>query len=174
MVPEADEMLSVLFRTYVAQIRGYVRTLVHGDDVDDIVAATFRTAYARLGDIPAEAQRAWLYGVARNHVHNHVRAERRRALLIDAIVAGRPAEAAPLFANQLDPVEHAPLLAALRRLTESEREILELAAWYGMDPKEIAEVLGIEPNTARVRLHRARRRLISDNSHDLAALGFEA
>ncbi len=159
MTLEREERLSVLFRAYVARVRGYVRTLAAPDDVDDIVAATFRTAWSRLDDIPPLAQRAWLFGVVRNHVHNHVRAEGRRVALIDALLAFRPAGDVTLFGGHLDPVDMAPLLEALRRLSEEEREILQLKAWYDMDTAEIAEVLGIKPSAAKVRLHRARGRL---------------
>jgi DNA-directed RNA polymerase specialized sigma24 family protein len=156
---EREERLSVLFRAYVAQVRGYVRTLAIPNDVDDIVAATFRTAWARLDDIPPLAQRAWLFGVVRNHVHNLVRAEGRRVALLDALLAFRPVGDVTLFGGHLDPIDMAPLLEALRRLSEEEREILQLKAWYDMDTVEIAEVLGIKPNAAKVRLHRARGRL---------------
>ncbi|MBI4885042.1 MAG: sigma-70 family RNA polymerase sigma factor [Actinobacteria bacterium] len=159
MTFEREERLTELFRAHVAPVRGFVRTLVVDSDVDDIVSATFRTAWSRLEDIPQASKRAWLFGVARNHVLNHVRAQRRRVVLIDAIMASRPNEGSALFANGLDPVDLAPLLQALRKLTDNERQILELAAWYEMGAAEIAEVLGIEPNAARVRLHRARHRL---------------
>ena len=156
---EREERLSVLFRAYVAPVRGYARTLASPADVDDIVAETFRTAWSRLDDIPPQAQRAWLFGVVRNHVRNQVRAERRRVAVIDALLAFRPAGDVTLFGGDLDPVDMAPLLEALRLLSEEEREILQLKAWYDMDTVEIAEVLGIKPNAAKVRLHRARGRL---------------
>ena len=44
-------------------------------------------------------------------------------------------------------------------------EILRLWAWEQLEPSEIAVVLDISTVTARVRLHRARRRL---ESHLLA------
>jgi len=156
---EREERLSVLFRAYVARVRGYVRTLAAPDDVDDIVAATFRTAWLRLDDIPPLAQRGWLFGVVRNHVQNNVRAEGRRVAVIDALLAFRPAGEVTMFGGRLDPVDMAPLLDALRLLSDEEREILQLKAWYDMDTVEIAEVLGIKPNAAKVRLHRARGRL---------------
>jgi len=48
---------------------------------------------------------------------------------------------------------------ALSQLSKSDREIVELSAWEELAPGEIAIVLGISPNAARVRLHRARHRL---------------
>jgi len=48
---------------------------------------------------------------------------------------------------------------ALAVLAEEDRELLTMIAWDGLSPTEAAAVLGIEPGAARVRLHRARRRL---------------
>ena len=58
---------------------------------------------------------------------------------------------------------------ALLTLSPAEREILTLHAWEGLTPAELAEVLGLTPTNARVRLHRARtslaRALDSAGSH---------
>jgi RNA polymerase sigma-70 factor (ECF subfamily) len=51
------------------------------------------------------------------------------------------------------------LSAALARLSESDRELLLLMAWEGLELKQAAAVLGVRPNTLAVRFHRARRRL---------------
>jgi RNA polymerase sigma-70 factor (ECF subfamily) len=48
---------------------------------------------------------------------------------------------------------------ALSELSQSDREIVELIVWEELTPIEIAAVLGISANAARVRLHRARQRL---------------
>jgi RNA polymerase sigma-70 factor (ECF subfamily) len=53
------------------------------------------------------------------------------------------------------------MLRALADLTEPDREILTLVAWHGLSPKEAARVVGITVATYRVRLHRARRRLVA-------------
>ncbi|HWT23737.1 MAG TPA: sigma-70 family RNA polymerase sigma factor, partial [Solirubrobacteraceae bacterium] len=45
------------------------------------------------------------------------------------------------------------------RLGDKDREVLRLWAWEQLAPREIAVVLGITPNAASVRLHRATKRL---------------
>ena len=47
-------------------------------------------------------------------------------------------------------------MAALR---DEDAELLRLWAWEQLTPAEIAEVLGITPNAASIRLHRAREKL---------------
>ncbi|CAM5726356.1 RNA polymerase sigma factor OS=Streptomyces glaucescens OX=1907 GN=rpoE PE=3 SV=1 [Streptomyces glaucescens] len=108
------------------------------------------------------SERAWLYGIARNVVsseHRRLARETRR----DQRISGRrllePDDIARLE-DKLDAesaCRHA--LAALQRLPEGERAVLELIAVDQLTLTEAAAALGIRQVTARVRLHRARRAL---------------
>ena len=51
------------------------------------------------------------------------------------------------------------VLDALSRLPEADRELLALVAGAGLGYKEIGKLLGLSPNTVKVRVHRARVRL---------------
>lgn len=53
------------------------------------------------------------------------------------------------------------LKEALVRLADKDREALLLVAWEDLTPSLAAACLGISPAVFRVRLHRARRRLIN-------------
>ncbi|MGH3936920.1 MAG: sigma factor-like helix-turn-helix DNA-binding protein, partial [Pseudonocardiaceae bacterium] len=53
----------------------------------------------------------------------------------------------------------APLLTALDQLSSEDAELIRLIAWEDLTPAEAGRVVGISPGVARVRLHRARRRL---------------
>jgi RNA polymerase sigma-70 factor (ECF subfamily) len=50
--------------------------------------------------------------------------------------------------------------AALDQLSRSDRELLRLHAWEGLEPREIAVVLGITANAAATRLSRAKKRFL--------------
>src|ERR1700733_4310110 len=52
----------------------------------------------------------------------------------------------------------ARMAAACRALPAADRELLALSSWEGLDPGQIAVVLGCSRNAARIRLHRARKR----------------
>jgi RNA polymerase sigma-70 factor, ECF subfamily len=52
-----------------------------------------------------------------------------------------------------------PVLQALARLSDGDREALILVAWEGLSTAEGATAFGCSPTAFRVRLHRARRRL---------------
>ena len=59
------------------------------------------------------------------------------------------------------------------RRAESDRELLMLVAWEGLEPSEIAELLGVRPGTVAVRLQAGARRLataLSGSDPTVAAL----
>ena len=66
---------------------------------------------------------------------------------------------------------------AFARLRPDDREILALAGWEGLGSDEIATVLGCSRGAARLRLHRARKRLarqLQAAGLDVARIGFRA
>jgi RNA polymerase sigma-70 factor (ECF subfamily) len=140
------------------RVLGYVlRRATTREDAEDVVAETFLTAWRRLEEAPyGEGARLWLYGVARNALANQRRGERRRERL-----SGRlQAEPIPAPRHHADSQgQLGPAAAAFARLKADDRELLALVAWEELDPGEIATVLGCSRNAARIRLHRARRRL---------------
>ena len=124
------------------------------EDADDVAAETFGVAWRRRGRLPdGSGARLWLFGVARNVVANHRRAETRRRRLHLRLVAHRVDEAAA-------PVEApAGLREAFAALSDTEREVVMMRHWDGLAVNEIATLLECTPNAVSLRLHKARKRL---------------
>ena len=162
MTDERRRRFERLYEAYYRPVLGYVVRRTDGsDDAADVIAETFLTAWRRLDDVPAgQEARPWLFGVARRVLANHGRAERRRIALGERL---RFELAAAPFSREPSP-GLADAAAAFRDLPEADREILALAGWEGLDPGQIAVVLGCSRNAARIRLHRARRRF-ADRLH---------
>lgn len=145
-----------MYRRTYEQILGYaMRRCSSPEDAADVVAETYVIAWRRMTELPdGEAGKLWLYGVARRVLANHRRSERRRLIrhteLTDEI---EHLYAAPSHRGGRDGVGE-----AMDLLADSDRELLALTLWEGLDPGEIATVLGCSRNAARIRLHRARRR----------------
>jgi RNA polymerase sigma-70 factor (ECF subfamily) len=140
-----------------AALLGYAaRRLDQPADAADAVCDVFVVAWRRIDDVPAGHEGTlWLYGVARRTLANSHRSEkRRRALDVRLRAQVEAAQIEPPDAVIIEPVNE-----ALARLSADDRELITLTAWEGLSPTEIATVLGIDPGTVRVRLHRARRRL---------------
>jgi RNA polymerase sigma-70 factor (ECF subfamily) len=142
-----ERLFSAHFRTVVA----YARRRAAPAEADDAVAETFLVAWRRLEDVPADAN-AWLLGVARRVLANQRRAAARRSALA--------ADVAHTTAPELRPAATAaPVMQAIATLPERDRAALLLAAWEGLSTAEIAVALGCSRAAAKVRLHRARRKL---------------
>ncbi|MEU8801236.1 sigma-70 family RNA polymerase sigma factor [Spirillospora sp. NPDC048819] len=123
---------------------------------DEVVSETFAVAWRRFADVPDPAL-PWLLGVARNVLRDGHRADVRRESF--AYEVGRWT-ARPAGDIAEDVAERLAVLRAMATLPEGDREILILIAWQGLTPREAAKVVGCSPAALRVRLHRARRRLV--------------
>ena len=139
-----------LFDQNFRAVTAYVRRRAAAGDADDVVAETFLIAWRRIDEVPADP-RPWLLGVARRVLANQRRAAGRRAALAERVSRQPPAP--PREEGQPQ------MLCALARLTAADREILLLAAWDGLSAAEAAVTLTCSRTAAKVRLHRAKRRL---------------
>jgi RNA polymerase sigma-70 factor (ECF subfamily) len=128
--------------------------------VDDAVADTFLTVWRCLDEVPAGvATLVWLYRVAHRVIGHQRRSITRRGRLHERLrsVEIRPTEAAD--DDLVDGVESRRILTALAQLGDTDADVLRLVIWEELPVASAAVVLGIEPDTARQRLHRARRNL---------------
>ncbi|HJS94442.1 MAG TPA: sigma-70 family RNA polymerase sigma factor [Solirubrobacteraceae bacterium] len=122
-------------------------------DPDAIAAEAMAIAWRRLADVPRDDPRPWLIATARNLV---LADRRRHAAALQDLKGVEPA--APPQAAVLE-LDH-ELEVALATLSDTDREALLLVAWEDLTPSAAAASLGISPAAFRVRLHRARRRLL--------------
>lgn len=145
-----------LYRSHYQDVLRYARRRVPLTDADDVVADVFTTVWRRRHEI-GDIDRAWLLRTAGNYVlHNYRSAERLARLrhrLGDPQAAPAPTSAAG------SGHEDEALVVAMQHLPETDAELLRLVAWEQLRPAELADVLGCTTTAARVRLHRARRRL---------------
>jgi len=145
-----EERFRLAYQRHAGAVWRYLARRLGDDDLaEDLTSEVFVVAWRRRHEAPTDSL-PWLYGVARRVLANDRRAARAHAsrirALADQLAAAPPEQPTGAVAQ------------ALGELGERDREILLLAAWEGLEPRELAAVLGIRPATARVRLHRARRR----------------
>ena len=143
------ERFTELFALVFEPLQAYVLRRGGGSDTDDIIAEALGVLWRRLDDVPADAALPWAFGVARRCLANHRRSTSRRQRLVERMAAN------PVPAPSTDDA----LEEALACLDAERREILQLWAWEGLAPREIAVVMDITANAASIRLHRARREL---------------
>jgi RNA polymerase sigma-70 factor (ECF subfamily) len=153
-----EERFAALFnRTHRPLLAYAVRRVTDPADAADIVAETFLVAWRRLDEVPPDEQaRPWLFGVARRVLANYYRGEHRRHALGERLRTSLR-EVVPATDDAGTVVE-----VAMERLSPDDRELLRLVAWEALAREEIAMALQISRATVRVRLHRARRRLLAE------------
>jgi RNA polymerase sigma factor (sigma-70 family) len=154
------EHFALLFDRHAAAVHRYLGRRV-GELADDLLSETFLVAFRRRGSWRAVHVdvRPWLFGIATNVVHGHVRSEQRRYRLLARAGLERDAEldtdelADRVAAQSL----RSALAAALAALKPADRDVLLLFAWAELSYEEIAAVQDVPVGTVRSRLHRARR-----------------
>ncbi|MGH9054880.1 MAG: RNA polymerase sigma factor [Acidimicrobiales bacterium] len=148
--------------TYAGAYTLAFRLTGHEDDARDVVQDAYLRAYRGLRRFRGDAQfTTWLYRITANCSANllakRVRS-RTEVLADDAPVADTRAEHDP---EQRATGEHerARVARALAVLPWRLRQVIVLRDIYDLSHDSIATELGISEAAAKVRLHRARRRL---------------
>jgi RNA polymerase sigma factor (sigma-70 family) len=158
MTAPSHERFERCFREHYAEVLAFaLRRISDRANGEDVAAEAFSIAWRRREAIP-EQPLSWLYGVTVRVIANQRRAGGRRRNLEQRLMR----EGAG-WIDRDDPgaalMRRTVFSEAFARLAESEREVLRLVAWEGLDAGDAAEVLGCTAGAFRVRLFRARRKL---------------
>jgi RNA polymerase sigma-70 factor (ECF subfamily) len=154
---DARERFERLAAEVVEPVRRFLARRTDPDTADDVLAETLLVCWRRLDQVPDHAL-PWVYGVARNCLANVQRGERRQVRLAARISVVDPPQETVREDDPPDP----RVAAVLEVLRPEEADLLRLWAWEQLGPGEIAEVLGITPNAASIRLHRARGKFMEE------------
>jgi RNA polymerase sigma-70 factor, ECF subfamily len=148
--------------TYGAAYALAFRLTGHEDDACDVVQEAYLRAYRGLRRFRGDAQfTTWLYRITANCAANHLakRARTRTEVLSDdaPLVDETPDHDPETRLAGED--ERARVASALATLPWRLRQVIVLRDIYDLTHGSIATELGISEAAAKVRLHRARRRL---------------
>jgi RNA polymerase sigma factor (sigma-70 family) len=159
IVAGEPEGLAEAYDRYADPLYKYCRSMLSDPaDAADAVQDTFVIAASRLAGLrEPERLRAWLYAVARNECLRILRAKKPTSALDEA------PEVTDDAADVGEDTERAELRALLENaaggLNPTEREVVELQLRQGLEPAEVAAVLGVSLNHAHSLLSRARNQL---------------
>jgi RNA polymerase sigma-70 factor (ECF subfamily) len=140
------------------------------EDVEDIAQQVFVKAYFSLKRFDQRAAfSTWLYKITVNECWDLLRKKKVRPLVYESdlseeqarqvITSGEKVNPGPDISERIAAREHIERL--LEGLDERDRLMLILKEVEGFSIEEIAEVLNLNGNTVKVRLFRARRRVVS-------------
>jgi RNA polymerase sigma-70 factor (ECF subfamily) len=138
------------------------------EGAEDLTQATFlRMIEGRDRIRDGVAFRAFVLGIAKNVLHEHLRALGRGRKIdpeVESMAALAPGPSTIIGARE----QHRLLTEGLRRLSIDEQILLELYYWEQLTSQEIADVLEVAASTVRGRLSNARAKL-ADRMAELAA-----
>jgi RNA polymerase sigma-70 factor (ECF subfamily) len=162
------------FEELVRRHQQRVSALVGGilrrpEDVQDVAQQVFLKAYLGIRKFDQRAAfSTWLYKIAVNECWDYLRKKKVRPLVYEAdlseeqvskldgiVSADRPPESPNARAEAREILER-----LLNTLPEQDRQLLVLKEMEGFSVQELAEILKLNVNTVKVRLFRARGRIM--------------
>jgi len=149
--------IETLYERYAGDVRRFALYLC-GDvmKADEITADTFVRAWMAAGRIRQPTVKSYLFAIARNAYIDLLRREARQTQLDENMPEWRIDAQTQMEQS----AEVRAVLAALQQLPELDRTVLLMRALDEMPYEEIAETMGIAVVTAKVKVHRARVKLM--------------
>ena len=153
VMKQTDHDIEGFYRTESAALLRYIRRCGGGSASEDLLQDIFVTLLRKPEGLrKARSPKSWIYGVARRLVLGFIRKQSRSVeLVIEPEAPSVPVEDARMVR----------LKSAMRKLPDSQREVLGLRLDAEMSYQEIADALNIPVGTVRSRLHNAVRSLRS-------------
>ena len=152
----------------VSRYQNYVFTLVlrftkNREDAEEISQDVFVKAYRSLADFRGESKfSTWLYTIVNTTSITFLRKKKLEVYSLDNENVFEKADSADsgFSANQVEQKSKINMVnKAIAMLNPDDAEIITLFYKAEQSLEEIGMILGLESNTAKVRLHRARTRL---------------
>ena len=152
----------------VSRYQNYVFTLSlrftkNREDAEEVSQDIFVKAYRSLADFRGASKfSTWLYTIVNTTCITFLRKKRMEVHSLDNEKVFEVADSldSGLRANQVEQKSRVAMVNnAIEMLNPDDAEVLTLFYKAEQSLEEIAMILGIEANTAKVRLHRARTRL---------------
>jgi RNA polymerase sigma-70 factor, ECF subfamily len=166
-----------LIRRHLPAMRRYFCNKVTSRaDEEDLIQQVFEGIVKAMSSFRNKSTfRTFLFRVAKNKLHDHIRTRTRRRDIVDidelSIADLIPGPSTIQSRNR----RAALLIAGLRALPLGDQELLELRYWEKLTVPEIAELLDLEEPAVKSRLRRAKDRLrkamegLAENDAELEA-----
>ncbi|MBV9508528.1 MAG: sigma-70 family RNA polymerase sigma factor [Acidobacteriia bacterium] len=154
---------------YRKRILGTINRLIaRPEDVEDVAQEVFLRLYFSLDQLrTAEVFEPWLYRLTVNAAYDYLRKQRRRQeyrmsdlseqqmMMADAVAGGRAEQDERESKKTRESVD-----ALLGAVSEADRILLMLKELEGLSLKELEKIYNINENALKVRLFRARQRVL--------------
>jgi RNA polymerase sigma factor (sigma-70 family) len=173
-LPDEEVIIRILkgeqsaFAILVEKYQNYVFTLVlrfteNREDAEEIAQDVFVKAYRSLADFRGDSKfSTWLFTITRTTCLSFLRKKKLDIQSLDNERTGLQLQnrESGFNANLVEQKSrHTMLSQAISMLSVDDAQVLNLFYKAEQTLEEIGKVMGLDPNTVKVKLHRARQRL---------------
>ncbi|MFN7922089.1 MAG: RNA polymerase sigma factor [Bryobacteraceae bacterium] len=181
-VQTGDEMA---FREVVDRYQSKVFSIIYGilrnrNDAEDIAQQVFAKIYFSIGNFDFRSSLlTWIYKITVNECYDYLRKKKVRKLVYESDFTEEEAQrmeraepgagSQPLMDDDL--ARRDLVVKLLGKVSEEDRQLLMLKEVEGHSVEELAEMTGMNENTIKVKLFRARQKLVKAASRLVPRLG---
>ncbi len=166
-----DEMA---FREIVDRYQSKVFSIIYGilrnrNDAEDIAQQVFAKIYFSIGNFDFRSSLlTWIYKITVNECYDYLRKKRVRKLVYESDFSSddsQRVEFAEPATDQLPGIDQTLaqqdlIIKLLSKISEEDRSLILLKEVEGHSVEELSEMTGMNENTIKVKLFRARQKLV--------------
>jgi len=174
LVRRAQSGDEAAFREIVERYQSKVFSIIHGiirqrNDVEDIAQQVFSKVYFSIRNFDFRSSLiTWIYKITVNECFDYLRKKKVRKLVYESDLSEdevrRVENTEPAVDRQVPVDQNLAqrdyVVKLLMRVSEEERTLLMLKEVEGRSVEELAEMTGMNENTIKVKLFRARQKLM--------------
>mgnify|MGYP004701602857 CR=1 FL=1 len=174
LVKRAQAGDETAFREIVERYQSKVFSIIHGivrqrNDVEDIAQQVFAKVYLSIKNFDFRSSLiTWIYKITVNECFDYLRKKKVRKLVYESDLSEDEVRRVENTEPSIDrqPPQDATLarrdyiLKLLSRVSEEERMLLMMKEVEGYSVEELAQMTGMNENTIKVKLFRARQKLV--------------
>lgn len=174
LVRRAQARDELAFREIVERYQAKVYSIIFGilrnrNDAEDIAQQVFAKVYFSMGNFDFRSSLlTWIYKITVNECYDYLRKKRVRKLVYESDFSE---EESLLMQNSEAAMDHRPavdtqlaqrdfVLKLLAKVSEEDRNLMLLKEVEGHSVEELAQMTGMNENTIKVKLFRARQKLL--------------
>ena len=174
LVRRAQSGDEAAFREIVERYQSKVFSIIHGivrqrNDVEDIAQQVFTKVFFSIRNFDFRSSLiTWIYKITVNECFDYLRKKKVRKLVYESDLSEDEVRRVENTEPSVDRQPAADVTLARRdyvvkllaRVSEEERNLLMLKEVEGRSVEELAEMTGMNENTIKVKLFRARQKLV--------------
>jgi RNA polymerase sigma-70 factor (ECF subfamily) len=169
-----DASFNQLVLAYRKRILGTIARLIgRPEDVEDVAQEVFLRLYYSLDQLRSpDVFEPWLYRLTVNAAYDYLRRQKRRqesrmadlseqqVMMADAMAGGKAQSEQQYHSGVREFVQE-----LLGEVSEEDRILLTMKEVEGLSLKELERIYGVKENALKVRLYRARQRVLKAYEH---------